>query len=63
MLGLDGSCWGWAATWFGDPDVCTLRDKAGFLIGLASVFAWGLAEVPQVRSGGRPAVLGAGGGV
>jgi hypothetical protein len=41
------SCWQWASL-FGETNVCDARDKAGFLIGLASIICWGLAEVPQL---------------
>jgi len=43
----DPQCWAWAAKYF-DDDVCTLRDKVGFILGLISVACWGLAEVPQL---------------
>jgi hypothetical protein len=39
--------WTWTQTWFGDC-VCGDRDEASFLLGLASILAWGTAELPQI---------------
>lgn len=40
MAASDDICWVWAASWFGDADVCQIRDKIGFLLGLLSVACW-----------------------
>lgn len=39
--------WRWASTYFGDC-VCSDRDIASFVLGLASIAAWGVAELPQI---------------
>ena len=39
--------WRWTQRWFGDC-VCSSRDAASFALGLVSVFAWGVAELPQI---------------
>ena len=41
------AAWRWTQRWFGDC-VCTSRDAASFTLGLVSVFAWGVAELPQI---------------
>ena len=41
------AAWRWARRWFGDC-VCSSRDAASFALGLVSVFAWGVAELPQI---------------
>jgi hypothetical protein len=42
------SCgWHWATVYFSDC-VCGDRDVASFLLGLASIAAWGTAELPQI---------------
>lgn len=46
------NCWEWAATYFGDC-VCGDRDEASFILGLASIVAWGTAELPQIWSNFR----------
>ena len=43
----DFAAWRWTQRWFGDC-VCTSRDAASFTLGLVSVFAWGVAELPQI---------------
>eukprot|EP00227_Mantoniella_beaufortii_P009494 CAMPEP_0197595426 /NCGR_PEP_ID=MMETSP1326-20131121/22843_1 /TAXON_ID=1155430 /ORGANISM="Genus nov. species nov., Strain RCC2288" /LENGTH=118 /DNA_ID=CAMNT_0043161787 /DNA_START=165 /DNA_END=518 /DNA_ORIENTATION=+ len=47
------SCgWHWATQYFGDC-VCGDRDAASFLLGLASIAAWGTAEIPQIYANFR----------
>jgi len=56
MAGLPGECtaerdgWHWAAVYFGDC-VRNDRDVASFVLGLASIAAWGTAELPQIWAG------------
>ena len=44
--------WRWTQTWFGDC-ACGDRDKVSFALGLASILAWGTAELPQIYANFR----------
>lgn len=44
--------WRWTQTWFGDC-ACGVRDRLSFALGLASILAWGSAELPQIYANFR----------
>ena len=44
--------WRWTQTWFGDC-ACGDRDRLSFALGLASILAWGTAELPQIYANFR----------
>lgn len=43
----EGECLAWAHKYLRDC-VCNFRDEISLLLGLMSVFSWGVAEVPQI---------------
>ncbi|KAK3245544.1 hypothetical protein CYMTET_44892 [Cymbomonas tetramitiformis] len=47
MVTCEPGCWDWTALYFGDC-VCCLHDQLSFFAGLASILAWGVAEIPQI---------------
>jgi hypothetical protein len=52
-MGLDASCpfddgcSAWVFKYFHDC-ICDTRDRVSFGLGLASIFSWGVAEIPQI---------------